>query len=110
MLFTWPARLLAAAAAELADRWSSGNYDLGEADAVTDIGCIRDALRSLAGLFDPESHEPFHNLYDWAFEAAEDRLVSGHAATRAAQAGAAVARAVGELGRALDRTDRGYGW
>ena len=63
-----PARLLAAAAAELADRWNSGNYDLGEADAVTDISRIRDALRSLAGLFDPESVEPYRNLYDWACE------------------------------------------
>jgi hypothetical protein len=105
-----PARLLAAAAAELVGRWNSGNYDLGQADAVTDIGCIRDALGSLAGLFDPESNEPYRNLYDWACELAEDRLASGHAAARAAQVGAAVARAAGELSRALDRTDQGYGW
>jgi hypothetical protein len=105
-----PARLLAAAAAELADRWNSANYDLGDADAVTDIGCVRDALRSLAGLFDPDSDEPFRDLYDWACELAEGQLVSGHAATLAAEADAAVARAASELDRALDRTNRGHGW
>ena len=105
-----PARLLAAAAAELAGRWNSGNYDLGSDDAVTDLGCIRDALRSLAGLFDPESDEPYRNLYDWACDLAEDRLVSAHAAKRTAEVHAAVARAAGELGRALDRSDQGYSW
>jgi hypothetical protein len=105
-----PARLLAAAAAELADRWNSGNYDLGEADAVADIGCISDALRSLAGLLDPKSDEPYRNLYDWARDLAEDRVFSAHAAKRAAQAHAALTRAPGELGRALDRYDQGYGW
>src|SRR5260370_38054017 len=104
-----PARLLAAAAAELADPWDSGSYHLGEADAVSDIGCIRDALRSLADLFDPQSDEPFRNLYDWAYALAEDRVVSGHAAKRAARAATTIARAAGELGRALDRADQGHG-
>ena len=105
-----PARLLAATAAELAGRWNSGNYDLGSDDAATDIACIRDALRSLASLFDPESDEPYRNLYDWACDLAEGQLVSAHAAKRATEAHAAVARAAGELGRALDRSDQGYSW
>jgi hypothetical protein len=105
-----PALLLAAAAAELADRWNSGSYDLGEADAVTDIGCVRDALKSLAGLFDPESDEPFRNLYDWACELAEGRVVSGHAAERAAEAHTAMVKAVRELDGVLDRYDQGPSW
>ena len=71
-----PASLLAATAAELAAWWNSGNYDLGSDDAATDIACISDALRSLASLFDPESDEPYRNLYDWACDLADGQLVS----------------------------------
>src|SRR5260370_24477609 len=52
-----PARLLAAAAAQLADRWNTGSYHLGEADAVSDIRCSRDAHSPPSDLFHPHSHE-----------------------------------------------------
>lgn len=104
-----PAALLAAAAAELAGRWDSGDYDLGEADALAGIGCIRDALRLLAGLFDPASDQPFVNLYDMSAGLAGLRAVSAHAADRSVRAHAAMRRAVNELDRALDRFDRGTG-
>jgi hypothetical protein len=105
--------LLAAAAAELADRWNSGNYDLGEAEAVADIGCIRDALRSLAGLLDPDAGSPWcRSLHDCASDLAfeEGRTISVHAAKRAAQAHTAMVKAVRELDEMLDRCDQGLSW
>jgi len=108
-----PGRLLAAAAVELADRWNSGNYDLGEAEAVADIGCIRDALRSLAGLFDSDAGDRWcRNLYDCASDMAfgEDQRISAHAAKRADQAHTAMVKAVRELDGVLDRYDQGLSW
>jgi hypothetical protein len=108
-----PARLLATAAAELARRWNSGNYDLGGAEAIADIGCIRDTLRSLAGLFDSDAGNPWcRNLYDCASDlASEDgRPVSAHAAKRADEAHMAMVKAVRELDGVLDRYDQGLSW
>jgi hypothetical protein len=108
-----PARLLAAAAAELADRWTSGNYDLGEGEAVTDIGCIRDAVWSLAGLLNPDAGNLWwRNLYECASDLAfeEDRTVSAHAAKRAAEAHTALIKAVRELDGMLDGNDQGLSW
>ena len=108
-----PAHLLAAAAAELASRWNSGNYDLGDAEAIADISCIRDAFRSLAGLLDPDEGNPWcRNLYDCASDLAfeEGRTISAHAAKRAAQAHTATIKAVRELDGVLDRYDQGLSW
>jgi hypothetical protein len=105
--------LQAAAAPELADRWNSGNYDLGEAEAIADIGCIRDALRALASLFDSDAGNRWcRNLYACASELAfeEDRTISTHAAKRAAQAHTAMVKAARELDGALDRYDQGLSW
>jgi hypothetical protein len=105
--------LLAAAAAELAGRWDSGNYDLGDAEAVADIGRIRDALRSLAGLLNPDAGNSWcRNLYDCASDLAfeQDRRISAHAAKRAAEAHTAMAKAVRELDGVLDRCDQGLSW
>jgi hypothetical protein len=107
----YPARLLAAAAAELARRWGkSGDYEFDEADAVADLGCIRDALRSLAGLLDEDNDQPYYNLHDWARGLADDRVISEHAAKRATQTHAALVKAVRELDGALDRHDQGLSW
>jgi hypothetical protein len=104
-----PGRLLAAAAAELARRWGkSGDYEFDEADAVADLGCICDALRSLAGLLDEDSDQPYYNLHDWARGLAGDQVISAHAGKRATQAHIAMARAADELGYALDRYDQGF--
>jgi hypothetical protein len=108
-----PARLLAAAAAELARRWDNGSYDLGEAEAVADIGCIRDTIRSLAGLLDSDAGNQWcRNLYDCASGLAseEGRPISVHAAKRADEAHAAMAKAVRELNEMLDRHDQGLSW
>ena len=105
-----PAGLLAAAAAKLARRWASGDYDLDDADALADLAHLRDALGSLAALFDDDSKNPAPNLYDLACDLAEEEMASRYDAKRAAHAGDALGRAAGELARALDRGGDGYAW
>ena len=107
-----PARLLAAAAAELADRWTSLDYDLGSDEAVACIGLMRDALRSLATVVEPGDSEFLVNVHDFASNLAADNdpAVSAHASKRTAQAHHAMAKAVRELGAALDRCDHGRSW
>jgi len=100
-----PARLLAAAADELARRWASGDYDLDDADALADLAHPRDALGSLAALFDDDRKNPAPNLYDLACDLADEEMASRHAAKRAAHAGDALGRGAGELARALNRYD-----
>jgi hypothetical protein len=104
-----PGRLLAAAAAELARRWAESNhYDFNECNAVADLGCVRDALRSLASVLDPDSDSSHYNLHDWARGLADDREVSVHAGKRATETHIALARAAHELEDALDRFDQGF--
>jgi hypothetical protein len=104
-----PGRLLVAAAAELARRWAESNhYDFDEHDAVADLGCLRDALASLASVLDPDSESSHYNLHDWARGLADDRAASVHAGKRATQAHVALATAARELGHALDRFDQGF--
>lgn len=103
-----PAVLLAAAAAELARRWASGDYDLDDANALADLAHLRDGLGSLTSLFDEDSTNLGPNLYDLADRLADDGMASRHAAKRAAHAGNALKRAVRELARALDCYDDGF--
>ena len=105
-----PAGLLAAAAADLARRWASGDYDLDDANALADLAHLRDAMGSLATLFDDDSTNSAPNLYDHAGGLAEEEMASRYAAKRASHAGDALGRAVGELARALDRGDDGRAW
>ena len=102
-----PAGLLAAAAAELARRWASGDYDLDAAGALAGLAHVRDAPRSLTGLFDEASETPGASLYDLACDLADDGMASRYAAKRAVRAGHELGRAAGELARALDRGDDG---
>jgi hypothetical protein len=107
-----PARLLAAAAAELADRWTSLDYDLGYDEAVACIGLMRDALQSLATVVEPGDPPYLVNVHDFASNLAADNdpAVSAHASKRTAEAHHAMAKAVRELGAALDRYDDGRSW
>ena len=107
-----PARLLAAAAAELANRWTSMDYDLDYDEAVACTGLMRDALRSLATVVEPGDSEFLVNVHDFASSLAADNdpAVSAHASKRTAQAHHAMAKAARELGAALDRYDHGHSW
>jgi hypothetical protein len=105
-----PAGLLAAAAAELARRWVSGDHDLDDANALADLAHLRGALGSLTGLFDDDSANPAPNLYDLACDLADDGMASRHAAKPAAHAGNALKWAAGEPARALDRYDDVFAW
>ena len=104
------AGLLAAAAAKLARRWASGDYDLDDGDALAHLAHLRDALGSLTGLFDDDSTNPAPNLYDLACDLAGKELASRHAGERTAHAGDALKRAAGELAWALNRGDDGFTW
>jgi type VI protein secretion system component VasK len=87
-----PARMLAAAAAELAHRWEDCERGLDVGEWAADLGPLRDTLTTLARLLSPEG--PVRESTG-AFEGQGD-LPEG-TAKHAADAGAALARAAGSI-------------
>jgi hypothetical protein len=89
-----PARMLAAAAAELAHRWEDCERGIEVGEWAADLGPLRDTLATLARLLNPEGPVLVNA---GAFEGQGD-LPEG-TARHAADAGSALARAAGSITR-----------
>jgi type VI protein secretion system component VasK len=84
-----PARMLAAAAAELAHRWEDCERGIDVEEWAADLGPLRDTLATLARLLSPEgpvreSAGAFEDQGDLPEGTAKHAAAAGHALARAA--------------------------